>query len=78
MAVLTHFFCKMYFLYVSWSRRKKLGNFFLVLPPETAVFSERVQISREGVPISREGVLHSFLMPRCIWDDQRLIKLTDT
>ena len=66
MTVLDHFFCKMYFLYVSWSRRKNLGNFFLVLPPETALFSERVQISGEVVPISREGVLHSFLMPRCM------------
>ena len=38
MAVLTQFFCKMYFLCVSQSRKKKLGNFFLVLPPERAVF----------------------------------------
>ena len=38
MAVLTDFFCKMYFLCVSQSRKKTLGNFFLVLPPERAVF----------------------------------------
>ena len=37
MAVSTHFFCKMYLLYVSSSCRKNLGNFFLVLPPETAL-----------------------------------------
>ena len=54
MAVLTDFFCKMYFLCVSRSRKKTLGNFFLVLPPERAVFFYRrgslaVQISREVV-----------------------------
>ena len=38
MAVLTQFFSKMYFLYVSPSRQKKLTDFFLVLPPEKAVF----------------------------------------
>ena len=32
MAVLDQFFCKMYFLYVSRSRQKNLGNFFWVLP----------------------------------------------
>ena len=41
MAVLTQFFCKMYFLYVSQSRKKNVSNFFLVLPPETAVFFGR-------------------------------------
>ena len=53
MASLTDFFCKMYFLCVSQSRKKMLGNFFLVLPPERAVFYGRgslaVQISREAV-----------------------------
>ena len=38
MAVLTQFFSKMYFLYVSPSRQKKLTDFFLVLPPEKAFF----------------------------------------
>ena len=38
MAVLTQFFGKMYFLYVSRSRKKNVGNLFLVLPPERAVF----------------------------------------
>ena len=38
MAVLDQFFCKMYFLYVSRSRRKNLGNFFLVLPPWNSSF----------------------------------------
>ena len=38
MAVLTQFFSKMYFLYVSPSRQKKLTDFFLVLPPEKTVF----------------------------------------
>ena len=44
MAVFTQFFCKMYFLYVSRSHNKNLDNFFLVLPPERAVFFSK------GVP----------------------------
>ena len=49
MAVLTQFFCKMYSLYVSRSQKKNLGNFFLVLPPEKAVFFGGGQISRNSV-----------------------------
>ena len=41
MAVLTHFFCKMYFLYISRIRKKKLDTFYSVLPPERAVFFRR-------------------------------------
>ena len=36
---LTIFFCKMYFLYVSRSRKKNLVHFLLVLPPQMAFFS---------------------------------------
>ena len=54
MAVLTQFFCKMYFLYVSRSQKKNLGNFFLVLPPEKTVFFGGGQISREAVPVQAE------------------------
>ena len=38
MAVLTQFFCKMYFLYVSRSRKKNLGNIFLRFPTEKKSF----------------------------------------
>ena len=32
------FFCKMYFLYASGSRKKKLADFFWVLPPQKSIF----------------------------------------
>ena len=38
---LVQFFCKMYFVWVSWSRKKNLVQFFLVLPPQIAVFPQR-------------------------------------
>ena len=60
------FFAKCIFYMYPGAAEKNWATFFLVLPPETALFSERVQISGEVVPISREGVLHSFLMPRCM------------
>ena len=44
MAVLIHFFCKMYFLYPSQSCKKKLAAFFGVLPPKkTAKFFLRLR-----------------------------------
>ena len=54
MAVLTDFFCKMYFLCVSQSHKKTLGNFFLVLPPERAVF---FLVGGSGCPVLQGGVL---------------------
>ena len=44
LTVLVQFFCKMYFLWVSWGCKKNLVQFFLVLPPQMAVFFP------EGVP----------------------------
>ena len=41
LTVLAQFFCKMYFLWVLWSRKKNLVQFFLVLPPQMAFFSRR-------------------------------------
>ena len=38
LTVLAQFFCKMYFLWVLWSRKKNLVQFFLVLPPQMAFF----------------------------------------
>ena len=38
MTVLTQFFCKMYFLYVSQSRKKKLAEFLWVLPLQKSFF----------------------------------------
>ena len=52
MAVLTQFFCKMYFLYVSRSRKKIWATFFCVFPLKKAVFcrgSLICQISRNSV-----------------------------
>ena len=76
MAVLTQFFCKMYFLCVSQSRKKKLGNFFLVLPPERAVFSRRgslaVQISREVVLPAQEPPLWKSAAQHFWWAEHRL------
>ena len=52
MAVLTQFFCKMYFLYVSRSRKKIWATFFCVFPLKKVVFcrgSLICQISRNSV-----------------------------
>ena len=38
---LVQFFCKMYFVWASWSRKKNLVQFFLLLPPQMAVFPQR-------------------------------------
>ena len=38
LTVLVQFFCKMYFLWVSWGCKKNLVHSFLVLPPQMAVF----------------------------------------
>ena len=60
MAVLTQFFCKMYFLYASRSRKIFFDNFFGVLPPETASFfgegSLTSQISRIGVLLAENPI----------------------
>ena len=37
-SVFDHFFCKMYFLYVSGSCKKNLADFFWVLPPQKSTF----------------------------------------
>ena len=55
MAVLTQFFCKMYFLYVSWSRRKNLGNFFLVLPRNSSFFGAGPDFRGDGSDFQRGG-----------------------
>ena len=65
MAVLDQFFCKMYFLYVSQSRQKNLGNFFWFYPLKRLFFFGGGQISRNSVPFPGIRCQHSFLMPRC-------------
>ena len=67
MAVLTQFFCKMYFLYVSRSQKKNLGNFFLVLPPEKAVFFWRGSDFQEFGAISRNSVSTLFSNAPLYW-----------
>ena len=62
MTVLDHFFCKMYFLYVSGSRKKNLADFFWVLPPQKSIFLWAgwlaSQISRiEGMPSILENCI---------------------
>ena len=46
MAVLTHFFCKMYFLYASRSRKKNLTTFLGVLPLQKKVFFQSLGPAR--------------------------------
>ena len=76
MGVLTNFFCKMYFLCVSQSRKKSWATFFLVLPPERAVFSRRgslaVQISREVVLPAQEPPLWKSAAQHFWWAEHKL------
>ena len=42
LTVLAQFFCKMYFLWVLWSRKKNLVQFFFAFtPPQMAIFPQR-------------------------------------
>ena len=49
LTVLVQFFCKMYILWVSWSRKKILADFFWVLPPQKRRFFQR------GAKMSEKG-----------------------
>ena len=74
MAVLDQFFCKMYFLYVSRSRQKKLVDFFGVLPPQKGIFLDEVagwpDFQKWGAPLNF-GKLHhkeiAFVFGRGSW-----------
>ena len=57
LTVLVQFFCKMYILWVSWSRKKNLADFFLVLPPQTRRFFQR------GPKCQNGGLAHFFEQP---------------
>ena len=57
LTVLVQFFCKMYILWVSWSRKKNLADFFWVLPPQTRRFFQR------GPKCQNGGLAHFFEQP---------------
>ena len=57
MVLLAQFFCKMYFVYASRSRKKNLTTFFLVWPPKTAAFFRRGSLAGR---ISRIVVLPDY------------------
>ena len=76
MAVLTQFFCKMYFLCVSQSRKKSWATFFWFYPLKELFFSRRgslaVQISREVVLQAQEPPLWKSAAQHFWWAEHRL------
>ena len=71
MAVLDQFFCKMYFLYVSRSRKKNLGNFFLFYPSKGDVFFQLgVKCQNGGANVRmgvQRGIWFTFLIAALYW-----------
>ena len=71
MAVLDQFFCKMYFLYVSRSRKKNLGDFFFIKPLQKRRFFQLgVKCQNGGANVRmgvQRGIWFTFLIAALYW-----------